>query len=158
MSNKYERFVSAYLRLNAYFAVQNFVVHAGDDPTRVSSEQVGNYTECDTLAIRMPHSNEVAGALQIAPHRLLTDGARGRLDVVIAEAKSGNKNRPNRVWRAGTPDPAISYVVRFNGMKCSSRYFGLRTLTTAISNNALMISNHSWRPSTLEPSARGSVA
>jgi hypothetical protein len=116
MPTKCERFVSAYLRLNAYFSVQNFIVHAGDDPTRVSSGQVGNYTECDTLGIRMPHSNEVAGVLHIASHRLLTEGAGGRFDVVIAEAKSGNENRPNPVWRAGTPDPAISYIVRFIGV------------------------------------------
>jgi hypothetical protein len=116
MPNKYERFVAAYLRLNAYFEVQNFIVHAGDDPTRVSSGQVGNYTECDTLGIRMPHSDEVAGHVHIANHRLLTDGVEGRLDVIVAEAKSGNENRPNKMWRAGMPDPAISYIVRFIGV------------------------------------------
>ena len=38
------------------------------------------------------------------------------MDVVIAEPKSRNENRPNRVWRAGTPNPAISYIVRFMGL------------------------------------------
>jgi hypothetical protein len=116
MPNKYERFVAAFLRLNGYFEVQNFIVHASDDPKRVSSGQVGNYTECDTLAVRMPYSIEAFGSLQIANHALLTDGIAGRMDVIIAEAKSGNEDRPNRAWRGGKPDPVISYVVRFIGL------------------------------------------
>ncbi len=116
MPNKYERFVAAYLRLNGYFAVQNFIVHAGDDPARVSGGHVGNYTECDTLGVRMPHSAEVAGPLHVANDSRLTDGSNGRCDVVIAEAKSGNENRPNRIWRSGTQEPAITYLVRFIGV------------------------------------------
>lgn len=116
MADKYEKFVAAYLRLNAYFTVPNFIVLAGDDPARISSGQVGNYTETDILAVRMPYSTEVTGTLHIANHGVLTDGSEGKMDLVIAEAKSGNENRPNKVWRAGTPDPSISYVVRFMGL------------------------------------------
>jgi hypothetical protein len=43
------------------------------------------------------------------------DGLGDRLDVVIAEAKSGNDNKPNASWRTGQADPAISYIVRFIG-------------------------------------------
>lgn len=32
----YEKFLSWYLRFNGYFTVDNFVVHADDDPTRIS--------------------------------------------------------------------------------------------------------------------------
>jgi hypothetical protein len=116
MADKYERFVAAYLRLNAYFTVPSFIVLAADDPTRISCGQVGNYTETDILAIRMPYSKEVTGSLQIANHGVLTDGSAGKTDVVIAEVKSSNENKPNKAWRAGVPDPSISYVVRFVGL------------------------------------------
>ena len=105
--DNYERFVTSFLRLNGYFTVPNFIVHAADDPARVSAGHVGNYTEADTLAVRMPHSREVTGKLHIANYRPLVDAAAGKFDVVIAEAKSGNENKPNRIWRAMTEHPAI---------------------------------------------------
>ena len=104
MGNKYERFVVAYLRLNAYFTVPNFIVHAGDDPGRISSGQVGNYTETDVLAVRMPYSREVTGKLRVANHDSLVDGIAGKMDVVIAEVKSGKDNKPNPVWRDGNAE------------------------------------------------------
>jgi len=102
--------------LNGYFTVPNFIVHAGDDPTRISGGVIGNYTEVDTIGLRMPHSREVSGAEHIVNHRLLVDGVVGKTDVVIAEVKSGNDTTPNRVWKAPQPDPAISYLVRFIGL------------------------------------------
>lgn len=63
MADKHERFVASYLRLNGYFTVPNFIVHAGDDPTRISAGQVGNYTETDILGVRLPHSREITGNL-----------------------------------------------------------------------------------------------
>lgn len=115
MPNKYERFVGAYLRLNGYFQVPSFIVHAAD-PTRTSGGVVGNYTECDSLAIRLPHSEEIVGVKHVANHQALLDGAGGKIDVIVAEAKSGNENRPNTVWRAAaTADPIASYIVRFVG-------------------------------------------
>jgi hypothetical protein len=114
--DNYERFVTSFLRLNGYFTVPNFIVHAADDPARVSAGHVGNYTEADTLAVRMPHSREVTGKLHIANYRPLVDAAAGKFDVVIAEAKSGNENKPNRIWRAMTEHPAIEYIVRFVGL------------------------------------------
>src|SRR5712691_7382685 len=97
--DKYERFVASYLRLNGYFTVPNFIVHAGDDPERILAGRVGNLTETDILGIRMPYSREVTGKLHTANHAALIDGAREKFDIVIAEVKSGDDNRPNRVWR-----------------------------------------------------------
>lgn len=112
---KYERFVAAYLRLNGFFEVPNFIVHAGDDPSRISNGVVSNYTECDTLAVRFPHSAEVVGVKHVVNHPALIGGAADKVDVIIAESKSGNENRPNKVWRTPAADPVISYIVRFVG-------------------------------------------
>src|SRR3990172_994279 len=95
MADKYERFVASYLRLNGYFTVPNFIVHAGDDPGRLSAGYVGSYTETDIIGVRMPHSGEVTGKLHIANHSVLVAGAEGLIDVVVAEVKSGNDNNPN---------------------------------------------------------------
>jgi hypothetical protein len=116
MPDKFERFVAAYLRLNGYFTVPNFIVHAADDPTRISGGLIGNHTEVDTIGLRMPHSREVTGAKHIANDPALVDGAVGKVDVVIAEVKSGNDSTPNRVWKSAHPDPVISYLVRFIGL------------------------------------------
>ena len=70
----------------------------------------------DTIGLRMPHSREVTGAKHIVNHPALVDGAVGKVDVIIAEVKSGNDSTPNRVWKSNDPDPAISYLVRFIGV------------------------------------------
>ncbi|MFQ5852194.1 MAG: hypothetical protein ACE5JU_16625 [Candidatus Binatia bacterium] len=116
MADKYERFVASYLRLNGYFTVPNFIVHAGDDPNRVMAGNVGNYTETDIIGVRMPYSQEVTSTLHIANHGLLIDGANGRTDVVIAEVKSGNDNRPNRVWLGPRRKDVGCYIARFVGL------------------------------------------
>ncbi|MBU1627795.1 hypothetical protein KKB18_10540 [bacterium] len=118
MSVTHEKLVSWYLRLNGYFVVDNFVVHAADDPNRISRGIIAPHTETDALAIRMPHSSEIAGSLCIVNHTPLVDQQNGRYDVVIAEAKSGNSNTPNPVWRNRILEP-IEYVVRFIGL-CES--------------------------------------
>lgn len=115
---KVERFVRWFLRFNGYFGIENFVVHAADDPLRISDGIVAPHTETDTLGIRMPYSEEIAGTLRIANFPQLVDGATGRFDVVIAEAKSGNENRPNKVWRNGITEP-VEYLTRFVGL-CNS--------------------------------------
>lgn len=115
MSRKREQFIKSYLRLNGYFTFDNFIVLAADDPKRISDGQVGNYTETDVLALRLPHSHEKTGALQIANDPILTNVAAGRPDLLIAEVKSGDANKPNKVWRDGYI-PAIEYVVRFFGI------------------------------------------
>lgn len=116
MADKYERFVASYLRLNGYFTVPNFLIHAADDPGRLSAGQVGNYTETDIIGVRMPHSREVTGKLHIANHSVLVDGASGRIDVVVAEVKSGNDSKPNHVWRGSRANEVASYIARFVGL------------------------------------------
>lgn len=113
-AQRFETFVTWYLRSNGYFTVPNFVVHAGDDPSRISGDVVGNQTEVDTLAVRLPYSRETS------PHPLPTDptlveGAEGRFDVVFAEVKSGHSNTPNRTWRELDGVPHIEYVLRYLG-------------------------------------------
>jgi hypothetical protein len=114
-ADKLERFVRWFLRLNGYFTVENFIVHAAGDSTRISNGLIAPHTEVDTLAVRMPYSHETAGTLHIANWEALVGGSNGRFDVVIAESKSGAENRPNTVWRDGD-GKVISYLVRFIGL------------------------------------------
>jgi nucleoside diphosphate kinase len=115
MSTMYENFTSWYLRFNGYFTVDNFVVHAADDPTRISDGIIAPHTETDSIAIRMPYSAEIAGKLKIANHDVLVENQNERFDIVIAEAKSGNDNKPNSVWR-NKVIATIKYMVRFVGL------------------------------------------
>jgi hypothetical protein len=62
----------------------------------------------------MPYSREISGRLYIANHDLLVNDQNGRFDVVIVEAKTGNTDKPNGVWKDGTLRP-IEYIVRFVG-------------------------------------------
>lgn len=115
MSTIYEKFTSWYLRFNGYFTVDNFVVHAADDPTRISNGIVAPHTETDSIAIRIPYSAAIVGDLKIANHDVLVENQNERFDIVIAEAKSGNDNKPNPVWRDKNIVP-IKYVIRFVGL------------------------------------------
>jgi len=114
-SRRFETFVTWYLRFNGYFTVPSFVVHAGDDPTRISDDVVGQYTEVDTLAVRLPYSREEAG-IRIPTHDRLVDGADGKLDVVVAEVKSGNRAYPNASWQGADKVSNIEYILRFIGL------------------------------------------
>jgi uncharacterized protein Veg len=114
MADPHEKFVAWYLRLNGYFCISSFIVHAADDPERVRSGKVGSYTESDILAIRMPYSFEQTSHLKIANHEKLVDPTIDTIDVVIGEVKSGRKNRPNKVWRNRDLYP-IKYIIRFIG-------------------------------------------
>jgi len=115
MSTIYEKFTSWYLRFNGYFTVDNFVVHAANDATRIRNGIIAPYTETDTIAIRMPYSAEITGELKIANHDILVEKQNGRFDIVIAEVKSGNENKPNSVWRNKSIIP-IQYIIRFVGL------------------------------------------
>lgn len=117
MPDKYERFAAAYLRLNGYFTVPNFIVHAADDTQRASGGYIGNYTETDILGLRMPFSREVTGPLAIRNDPTLVSNADNKIDVVIVEVKSGGHATPNRPWRSQTNvHQAIPYIVRFVGL------------------------------------------
>ena len=113
-SAEYERFVRWYLRFNGYFTIENFIVHAGDDQSRISDEKIGSHTETDILAVRMPYSKEVTGKLFIANHEPLVNNITDRVDIVVAEVKTKNSNKPNRVWKSEDLFP-IQYLVRFIG-------------------------------------------
>jgi hypothetical protein len=112
-AERFEIFVTWYLRFNGYFTIPSFVVHAGDDPARISRGAVGNLTEVDTLAVRLPFSREESG-IQFQTDKNLVEGAEGRFDVVIAEVKSGEGNSPNPIWRKGETGP-VEYLLRFVG-------------------------------------------
>ena len=133
-NQKLEEFVRWFLRLNGYFGIENFIVHAADDPERISDGVVAPHTETDTLAVRMPYSQEIAGNLRIANYPPLVTGASGKFDVVIAEAKSGNENKPNKVW-TGKEAP-VEYIVRFIGLNQSEEH-----IKRASSG---LLSNYSW--------------
>jgi len=115
MKSLYEKFTSWYLRLNGYFMVDNFVIHAADDPTRIRNGIIAPHTETDSIGIRMPYSAEIAGSLKIANHDVLIENQNERFDIVIAEVKSGKETRPNPVWRNKTL-ASIEYIVRFVGL------------------------------------------
>ena len=114
--DKYEKFVASYLRLNGYFTVPNFIVHAAGDRSRIMAGHIGNLTETDILSVRMPFSNEVTGPLHIGNDPALVSGAAGKFDVVIAEVKSGIANRPNGIWRGKQAKETAAYIVRFVGL------------------------------------------
>ncbi len=117
IDNRFETLVRWYLRFNGYFTIENFIIHAGDDLDRITSQGiVGNYTETDVLGIRMPYSHEISGRLYIANHPPLVNGSEYRHDVVIGEAKSGKTNNPNLVWRRKNNLDAIEYLIRFIGL------------------------------------------
>jgi hypothetical protein len=112
-AERFETFVVWYLRFNGYFTVPSFIVHAGDDGTRISRGVVGNRTEVDTIAIRLPYSREGSGTPFVTDKNLV-DGADRRFDVVVAEVKSGKSNSPNKIWRNGETSH-VEYLLRFLG-------------------------------------------
>src|SRR5580704_10442878 len=114
MASKAEEFVRWYLRFNGYFSIENFVVHAAADPKRIKDGKIPQDTECDLLGVRLPYSEEVAGALPMANDPPLTHGAAGRTDLVICEVKTGKENRPNPAWKyLSTHKDMARYVLRF---------------------------------------------
>jgi len=122
MPDKYEQFMCEYLRLNGYFIVPNFIVH---DSRRVYADKVGNLTETDVLAIRMPYSIEQTDHLQIANDPQLVDGQNMRFDVVIGEAKSGDGNKPNSIWRKKDNPTKRNLNEKLKGIKYVIQFIGL---------------------------------
>jgi hypothetical protein len=113
-ARNFETFVTWYLRFNGYFTVPNFVVHAGDDPGRINKDVIGNYTEVDTIAVRLPHSREESGTEFPTDGRLIA-GAEGKFDVIFAEVKSGESNTPNSTWHHKEKVHHIEYMLKFLG-------------------------------------------
>lgn len=110
---KFEQLTKWYLRFNGYFTVDNFIIHAADDLQRISKGVVGNYTDIDVLGLRMPFHLEQTGELEIVPHDKLH--CIEKIDVVIAECKTGNQNGLNSLWSKGDTK-AIEYLLKFCGL------------------------------------------
>lgn len=113
-SNSAEILAKWYLRFNGYFIVDNFIVHAGDDISRISKTIIGNHTETDILAIRHKFSKEITGVLQIQNDPKIICDKDLKIDFVIVEVKTGNQDKPNRLW-VEKRIPVIEYILRFAG-------------------------------------------
>lgn len=117
MPDKYESFVNIFLRLNGYFTVPSFIVHAADDPNRISNDgKISSHTEVDSIGVRMPHSREQSGIKAVENYAPLVNGSEGLYDCVLAEVKSGKGNTANKAWKPAAAGPAIAYIVRFVGL------------------------------------------
>lgn len=112
-SKKFELLTKWYLRFNGYFTVDNFIIHAGDDNQRISNGTVGNYTDVDILGIRMPFHIERTGELEIKNDTRLQ--CLDKIDIVIAECKTGEQNGLNKVWSKGNFQ-AMEYLLKFCGV------------------------------------------
>jgi hypothetical protein len=113
-SDKGEKLAKWYLRFNGYFIVDNFIVHAADNQTRISGNIIGNHTETDILGLRNKFSKEVTGKLNIKNDDRILDDSESLIDFVIVEVKTGNANRPNKAWRDKDLS-TIKYIIRFAG-------------------------------------------
>ena len=117
MSAVSEEFIRNYLRLNGYFCIESFIVHAADDPNRITQNgEVGNYTETDILGIRLPYSVEQTGQLYIANDPPLVEGITNKMDVIIGEVKTGEENKPNPTWKHAERTFAKEYILKFVGL------------------------------------------
>src|SRR5712692_8233155 len=114
-ADSYEMLVRWYLRFNGYFGIENFVIH---EPV---TGGVAQGAEADVLAVRFPHSHEVAGFEIENDPRLVDAGAvRGSLiDFVIAEVKGGRRTTLlNDLWLSPVNEQKlrrVSYLVRWLG-------------------------------------------
>lgn len=93
--------------------MDNFIIHAGDDSQRISNGAVGNYTDVDILGIRMPFHIERTGELEIKNDTILQ--CVEKIDIVIAECKTGEQNGLNKVWSKGNFQ-AMEYLLKFCGV------------------------------------------
>lgn len=112
-SKKFELLTKWYLRFNGYFTVDNFIIHAGDDNQRISNGVVSSYTDVDILAIRMPFHIERTGELEIKNDNRLQ--CIEKIDIVIAECKTGKQNGLNKVWSKSNFQ-AMEYLLKFCGL------------------------------------------
>jgi hypothetical protein len=117
MSAISEEFIRQYLRLNAYFGIDNFIIHAADDPERITANgKIGNYTETDFLGVRLPYSSEMSGQLFIANDPPLVEGINEKIDIVIGEVKTGGQDKPNPTWKHPERIYPKEYILKFVGL------------------------------------------
>ncbi|MFA8451947.1 MAG: hypothetical protein ACEPOW_14725 [Bacteroidales bacterium] len=114
--NKSEELVKAFLRLNGYFIVDNFIIHNGAaDLSNSRDKIIPQSTETDLLGIRMPFQKEFTGKLDIANYgSLVLDN--DLIDLVIVESKTGKENKPNKTWKNPSKTDNIKYMLRFFGI------------------------------------------
>ena len=104
MVNKFEQLAVWYFRLNGYFTVPNFILHPNTPG--------GQRTDADVLAVRFPHSTEVAGCKMERDSALKCSDEK--IDFIIAEVKGGGCAL-NGPWT----DPKqenMHYVIKWLGM------------------------------------------
>jgi hypothetical protein len=115
MEDKYEKLVRWYLRFNGYLTAENYVVH------EARNGKIPQGGEFDTLAVRFPYSREQVDQKVIKNDPNLEDAevsAHHLVDFVIAEVKSGKRNRLNSIWQSGNEKEKVSriaYILRWIG-------------------------------------------
>jgi hypothetical protein len=111
--NPSETFARWYLRFNGYLGVENLIVH---EPVAGAIPQG---TEFDVVAVRFPHSREIAD-FELPRHNKLTAVEKaGVVNVVVAEVKGGRDTTVNDVWRPETDGgrqlDRLKYLIRWLG-------------------------------------------
>jgi hypothetical protein len=115
MEDKHEKLVRWYLRFNGYLTAENYVIH---DARNGRVPQGGEF---DTLGVRFPYSREQVDQKLIRNDPKLDDAeakAAHLIDFVIAEVKSGNRNKLNGIWQPDNEDAKVGrvgYLLRWMG-------------------------------------------
>jgi len=113
-ANKFEKLVKWYLRFNGFFTIENFIIHAADDPNRIKKGVIGNYSEVDVIGVRMPYYSEITGEINIKTHHQLKLKA-GKTEIIIGESKTGKNPKLNSIWSKGDLK-AINYIINLIGI------------------------------------------
>jgi hypothetical protein len=115
MEEKHEKLVRWYLRFNGFLTAENYVIH---EARNGNGPQGGEF---DTLGVRFPHSKEQVDQKLIKNDSRLDDPeakAANLIDFVIADVKSGNRNKLNSIWQPGNEDEKVGrvrYLLRWMG-------------------------------------------
>lgn len=113
MAQPTETLVRWYLRFNGYLGVENLVVHER------GSGAVPQGAEFDVVAVRFPHSREIADFELPRDTRLTAIEKPGVVNVMIGEVKGGKDTAINDVWKAGGDEALklarLGYLVRWLG-------------------------------------------
>jgi len=115
MEEKHEKLVRWYMRFNGYLTAENYVIH------EARNGKVPQGGEFDTLGVRFPYSREQVDQKLIRNDPKLDDAearADHLIDFVIAEVKSGNRNKLNSIWQEGSENEKVGrvgYLLRWLG-------------------------------------------
>lgn len=122
---QFETLVRWYTRFNKYFAIESFIIHAADDPSRVSGGVISNYSEVDVFGVKLPFSKEITGELKIEDDLKLQPLKESKIDILIGECKTG-ANTLNKIWTKQNSS-AVSYLVRYAGALSSDKLISSAT-------------------------------